>query len=109
MMRGRRPTWILESSSRGKFGRRRGQKVFDLPVASDPGGELGAGRGAGRQAGDQVDAFDGELVGGEVLSPADDLEVLAGVGLVDVGEGGGLQPPDLQAVVGFGCGRGGRA
>ncbi|MEV6134260.1 hypothetical protein AB0M05_46965 [Streptomyces violaceusniger] len=63
------------------------QKVFDLPMSSDPGGELGAGRHAGRQAGDQVDPFDGELAGGEVLSPADDLEGLAGVGVVEVGEG----------------------
>lgn len=32
------------------------QKIFDLPMAADPGGELGTARGAGRQAGDQVDA-----------------------------------------------------
>ncbi|MFI1034245.1 aldo/keto reductase [Streptomyces sp. NPDC020951] len=76
--------------------------IFDLPVPSDPGGDLGAGRRAGRLAGDQVGAFDGELAGGEVLSPADDLEGLAGVGVVEVGEGGGLQPSDLQAVVGSG-------
>ncbi|WP_308314789.1 hypothetical protein, partial [Streptomyces sp. CNQ085] len=28
------------------------QQVFDLPMASDPGGEPGAGNRAGRQAGD---------------------------------------------------------
>ena len=76
------------------------EKIFNLPVAADPGGELGAGRGAGRQAGDQVDAFDGELAGGEVLSPARDLECLLGVGVVEVREGSGLQAPDLVAVVG---------
>lgn len=79
------------------------QKIFDLPVPSDPGGELGTGRRAGRQAGDQVDAFDGESAGGEVLSPAHDLEGLAGVGAVDVSEDDGLQTPDLQAVVGSGA------
>ncbi|MFI9568773.1 hypothetical protein [Streptomyces rishiriensis] len=53
------------------------QKVFDLPVASDPVGELGAGRRAGRQAGDQVDALDGGLAAGEFLPPAHDLKGLA--------------------------------
>ncbi|TQE27943.1 hypothetical protein SipoB123_10930, partial [Streptomyces ipomoeae] len=79
------------------------QKIFGLPVASDPVGELGAGNGAGRQAGYQVDALDGELAAGEVLPPAHDLQGLACVGVVEVGEGGGLQPPDLQAVVGPGA------
>lgn len=59
------------------------QKVLDLLVPSDPGGELGAGRRAGRQAGDRVDAFDGELAGGEVISPVGDLEGLAGVWVVE--------------------------
>jgi hypothetical protein len=77
------------------------QKIF-VPVSPDPGGELGAGRRPGRQAGDQVGAFDGEFSGDAVLSPTDDLEGLAGVGVVEVGEGGGLQPPDFQAVVGSG-------
>ncbi len=49
------------------------QEIFDVPVSSDPGCELGAGRRAGRQAGDQVDALDGELAAGEVLPPAHDL------------------------------------
>ncbi|MGW3166859.1 hypothetical protein ACWC9Q_29165 [Streptomyces sp. NPDC001142] len=79
------------------------QKIFDLPVPSDPSSELDAGRRAGRQAGDQVDAFDGELAGGEVLSSAHDLKSLTGIGVVEVGEGGGLQPPDLQTVVGAGA------
>lgn len=79
------------------------QKILDLPVPSDPGRELEAGRRAGRQAGDQVDALDGELAGGQVLPPAHDLKSLAGVRAVEVGEGDGLQPPDLQAVVGPGA------
>jgi len=74
-----------------------------MPVASDPGGELVTGGLAGLQAGDQVDPFDGELAGGQVTSPADYLECLAGGGVVEVGERGGLQPPDLRAVVGPGA------
>ncbi|WP_221516070.1 hypothetical protein, partial [Streptomyces spectabilis] len=54
-------------------------------------------------AGDQVDTFGGELVAGEVLPPAHDVEGLAGFGVVDVGEGRGLQPADLVAVVGAGA------
>lgn len=46
------------------------QKILDLPVASDPVRELGAGDRAGRQAGDQVDTLDGELAAGEVPPPA---------------------------------------
>lgn len=75
------------------------RKVSDLPVPSDPVGELGAGDRAGRQAGDQIDALDGELAAREVLPPANDLEGLTCVGVVEVSEGGGLQPSDLQAVM----------
>ncbi|MET9845935.1 hypothetical protein [Streptomyces ossamyceticus] len=78
------------------------QQVLDRPVAADPGSELGAGGCAGRQARDQVDAFDGEFAAGEVPSPADDLEGLQHVGVVDVVEGGRLEPADLLAVVGAG-------
>lgn len=77
--------------------------VLDLPVASDPVGELGSSGRAGRQAGDQVDALDGQFAAGEVLPPAHDLQSLSGVGVFDVREGGGLQPQDLQAVVGAGA------
>lgn len=77
------------------------QKVFDLPVASDPGGELSSSRGAGRQAGDPVDVLDGELSGNEVLSSVRELEGLGRVGVVDVGECGGLQAAVLDAVVGL--------
>jgi hypothetical protein len=75
------------------------QKIFDLLAAADPGGELGAAGSSRRHAGDQVDALDGELAAGEVLPPAHDLEGLAGFGVVDVGEGRGLQSADLVAVV----------
>jgi len=56
------------------------QKILDLSVPSDPGGESGTAHRAGRQAGDQADALDGECAGGEVLSPADDLKSLAAAG-----------------------------
>ncbi|MFE2423443.1 hypothetical protein [Streptomyces hokutonensis] len=46
------------------------QKIFDLPVPSDPVGGLGAGNRTRRQAGDQGDALDGELAAREVLPPA---------------------------------------
>jgi hypothetical protein len=59
------------------------QQVLDRPVAADPGSELGAG--------------------GWVPSPADDLEGLLRVGVVDVVEGGRLEPADLLAVVGAGA------
>ncbi|MBA9050439.1 hypothetical protein BJ996_007170 [Streptomyces phaeogriseichromatogenes] len=80
------------------------RKVSDLPAPSDPVGELGAGDRAGRQVGDQIDALDGELAAREVLPPTDDLEDLTCVGVVvEVSEGGGLQPSDLQAVMGPGA------
>ncbi|WP_351234751.1 hypothetical protein [Streptomyces sp. NPDC002133] len=58
-------------------------------MASDPGGELGPGGLAGCQAGDQVDALDGEFVGAEAASPANDLEGLSRVGVVQVRERSG--------------------
>jgi hypothetical protein len=59
--------------------------------------------GAGRQACDQVDPLDRQLARAHVPSPAHDVEGLACVGIVDVGERGGLQAADLVAVVGPGA------
>lgn len=79
------------------------QLVLDAPVAADPGREFAAVGRIGRQARDQVDPFDRQLAGAHVPSPAHDLECLASVGIVDVGERGGLQAADLVAVVGPGA------
>ena len=73
--------------------------VLDAPVAADPGGEFAAGGRAGRQARDQVDPLVRERARAQVLSPAHDLEGAAGVRVVEVGERGRLQTPDLVAVV----------
>ncbi|WP_327209423.1 hypothetical protein OG336_00550 [[Kitasatospora] papulosa] len=74
--------------------------ILDAPVFTDPGGELGSGGRAGQQAGDQVDPLNCQLAGGQVPSPAYDLEGLAGVGVVEVRERSGLEPADFVAVVG---------
>jgi hypothetical protein len=55
------------------------------------------------QAGGQVDAFDGEFPLRLLPSPSHDLESLAGAGVVDVVEDGGLQAAYLVAVVGPGA------
>ncbi len=74
--------------------------VLDAPVATDPGGEFAAVSRAGRQARDQVDQLDRKLACSQVLSPADDLEGLAGMRVVEVGEKRGcFQTADLVAVV----------
>lgn len=54
--------------------------VLEVPVFTDPGGELGSRGRAGRQAGDQVDPLDCQLACDQAPSPADDLEGLAGLG-----------------------------
>src|SRR5690606_27851010 len=73
--------------------------VLDAPVAADPGCEFAAVGCAGRQARDQVNLLDRELARTQVPSPAHDLESLAGVRVVEVGERGRLPTPDLVAVV----------
>ncbi len=79
------------------------QLVLNAPVAADPGcGLVAAGR-TGRQAGDQVDPLDRQLSRAKIASPAHDLEGLAGVRVVEVSEGGGLQASDLVAVTGPGA------
>jgi hypothetical protein len=75
------------------------QEVLDAPVASDTGGEFGAGGVEDAQAGDQVDALDGQLPGAQVASPPYDLDRLAGAGVVEVAERGDLESADLLAVV----------
>ncbi|MFC9627582.1 hypothetical protein ACFTXM_49225 [Streptomyces sp. NPDC056930] len=76
------------------------QEVLDTPVASEPGGELGAGGVEDAQAGDQLDALDGQLPGAQVAPPPYDLDRLVGAGVVEVAERGDLEPADLVAVVG---------
>ncbi|MDX2681868.1 hypothetical protein [Streptomyces soliscabiei] len=77
------------------------QEVFDAPVASDPGGELGRGGVEDVQAADQVDALDGRFPGAQVAVPAHDSDRLAGAGTVDAAERGDLEPTDLVAVAGL--------
>jgi hypothetical protein len=73
------------------------QDVFDAPVASDPGGELG--RGGVEDVHAEVDAPVGQFPGAQVAAPAHDLDRLAGAGTADVAEHGDLEPTDLVAVV----------
>ncbi|MEV8534003.1 hypothetical protein [Streptomyces sp. NPDC051211] len=68
-------------------------------MARDPGGELGRRGVEDDRAGDQGDPLDSQLPGAQLASPADDLDGLAGAGMVEVVEDGDLEPADLLAVV----------
>ncbi|MET7391143.1 hypothetical protein ACFYPT_38945 [Streptomyces sp. NPDC005529] len=52
------------------------------------------------KARDHVDRLDRQLPRAQLSSPADELDGLAGAGIVEVPEGGGLEATDLVSVVG---------
>lgn len=88
MTRGRWRVRIFEASSWKGAVADVVELVLDCPVAADPGGECAAGGRAGRQARARVEPLDRQLVRAQVLSPAHDVEGLAGVRVVEVGEFG---------------------
>jgi len=82
--------------------------LFSMPQRPRTHEARSAGLGlVGAQAGDAADAFEGDLASGEGPAAAHDLDGLGGVGEDDAaGDGAGLDPADLVAVVRGGAGSG---
>lgn len=79
------------------------QAVFDGPVATCQGEQLGGGGALGAAAGDPADDLMAGLAGGEVERDAFDLEDLLAVGEVDVAveRGAGPDAAGFEATVGL--------
>jgi len=65
---------------------------LDGPVLAGQAGQVLPGGVRAGEAGDGVDGLAGDLAGGGVLPPADDLDGLAGVGEVQAADVGAFQP-----------------